>query len=116
MAIAPVAGAAVESKGQIKSNKDAVERIVGFSSYNRDRLDTLIAAVTCDYFEGAVVEVCSRPLTPSPSSRPPTTPSASWAGPSSVPGGLTPENVCSVDSLLGEGTLLQRPPVPRLRR
>jgi uncharacterized surface protein with fasciclin (FAS1) repeats len=95
MALAPVAGAAVESKGQIKSNKDAVERIVGFSSYNRDRLDTLIAAVTCDYFEGDIVEVLSTadPITIFA----PTNYAFRKLGRAlEVPGGLTPENVCSL--------------------
>ena len=56
-AFAPTtAGAAfVESKGQIKSNKDVVTRIVNFSQNNRNRLDTLIAAVTCEQFDGAIV-------------------------------------------------------------
>ena len=27
-------------------------RVVGFSANNNDRLDTLIAAVTCEYFDG----------------------------------------------------------------
>lgn len=56
-AFAPTtAGAAfVESKGQIKSNKDVVTRIVNYSQNNRNRLDTLIAAVTCEQFDGAIV-------------------------------------------------------------
>lgn len=56
-ALAPAtAGAAfVESKGQIKSNKDVVTRIVNYSQNNRNRLDTLIAAVTCEQFEGEIV-------------------------------------------------------------
>ncbi len=105
MAIAPVAGAAVESKGQIKSNKDAVERIVGFSGNNRDRLDTLIAAVTCDYFEGAVAETLATadPITIFA----PTNYAFRKLGKAlGVRDGLTPQNVCTVDSLLGEGTLL----------
>lgn len=56
-AFAPAtAGAAfVEPKGQIKSNKDVVTRIVNYSGNNRDRLSTLIAAVTCKQFEGTIV-------------------------------------------------------------
>ena len=97
MAIAPVAGAAVESKGQIKSNKDAVERIVGFSSFNNDRLDTLIAAVTCDYFNGEFVEVLSTadPITIFA----PTNYAFRKLGRAlDVQGGLTPDNVCSLPS------------------
>lgn len=54
---APAVSAGAEGKGQIKSGKNAVERIVGFSGNNRDRLDTLIAAVTCDSLDGAVVDL-----------------------------------------------------------
>jgi uncharacterized surface protein with fasciclin (FAS1) repeats len=103
-AFAPAAGAAVESKGQIKSNKDAVSRIVGFSENNRGRLDTLIAAVTCDYFNGAFVEVLSTadPITIFA----PTNYAFRKLGTAlGVKGGLTPQNVCTVDSVLGDGTL-----------
>lgn len=54
---APAVSAGAEGKGQIKSGKNAVERIVGYSANNRDRLDTLIAAVTCDSLGGAVVDL-----------------------------------------------------------
>jgi uncharacterized surface protein with fasciclin (FAS1) repeats len=102
-AFAPVASAA-EGKGQIKSNANAVQRIVGFSSYNRDRLDTLIAAVTCDYFDGAFVEVLSK--ADKITIFAPTNYAFRKLGKSlGVTGGLTPANVCSVDSLLGAGTL-----------
>lgn len=94
-AIAPVTSAAVESKGQIKSNKDAVSRIVGFSSYNNDRLDTLIAAVTCDYFDGEFVDVLS---TASPITIfAPTNYAFRKLGKAlGVKGGLTPANVCTL--------------------
>ena len=55
-AVVPVASAA-DGKGQVKSNKGAVSRVVGFSEYNRGRLDTLVAAVTCEQFDGAVADV-----------------------------------------------------------
>ena len=58
-AVVPAVSAAPESKGQVKSGKNAVERIVGYSANNNDRLDTLIAAVTCDYFGGDFVDVLS---------------------------------------------------------
>ncbi len=102
-AIAPVASAA-EGKGQIKSNKNAVERVVGFSANNNDRLDTLIAAVTCEYFDGAVANLLATadPITIFA----PTDYAFRKLGRAvGVKGGLTPANVCSVDDLLGEGTL-----------
>lgn len=104
-AIVPVASAA-EGKGQIKSNKNAVERTVGFSANNNDRLDTLIAAVTCEYFEGAVVELLAtaEPITIFA----PTNYAFRKLGQALELGaaGLNTDNVCSVDKLLGEGTLL----------
>ena len=104
-AVVPAVSAAPESKGQVKSNKNAVERIVGFSANNDDRLDTLIAAVTCDYFEGAVAELLATadPITIFA----PTNYAFRKLGKAlEVEGGLTPENVCTVDSLLVEGALL----------
>lgn len=104
MAFAPAAGATVESKGQIKSSKDAVSRVVGFSENNRGRLDTLIAAVTCDYFEGTVAETLATadPITIFA----PTNYAFRKLGKAlGVRDGLTPENVCTVDELLGDGTL-----------
>ncbi len=104
-AVVPAVSAAPESKGQVKSNKNAVERVVGFSANNNDRLSTLITAVTCDYFEGAVAELLAtaEPITIFA----PTNYAFRKLGTAlGVKGGLTPENVCTVDSLLGEGTLL----------
>ena len=103
-AIAPVASAA-EGKGQIKSNKNAVERVVGFSANNNDRLDTLIAAVTCEYFDGAVVDLLA--TSENITIFAPTNYAFRKLGRAvGVKDGLTPANVCSVDELLGEGTLL----------
>ena len=111
-AIAPVTSAAVESKGQIKSGKDAVARVVGFSENNRDRLDTLIAAVTCEQFDGAVVDLIA------------TTDKITVFAPTNYAfrklgrqldelldlglgrNGITAANVCAVDQLLGEDTLI----------
>ena len=104
-AVVPAVSAAPESKGQVKSNKNAVERIVGFSANNDDRLSTLITAVTCDYFEGAVAELLAtaEPITIFA----PTNYAFRKLGRAlGVKGGLTPENVCTVDSLLEEGALL----------
>lgn len=110
-ALVPVATAAVESKGQFKSNKDAVTRIVNYSANNRDRLATLIAAVTCDQFGGDVAKLVA------------TTDKITVFAPTNYAfrklgrqlddllglglgkDGLTAANVCAVDSLLGEGTL-----------
>lgn len=111
-AIAPVAGAAfVESKGQIKSNKDVVTRIVNYSANNRDRLDTLIAAVTCSQFDGAIVNtlVNAEKVTVFA----PTNYAFRQLGRQLDQlldlglgkQGLTAANVCAVDDLLGEGTL-----------
>ena len=108
--IAPAASAA-ESKGQIKSGKDGVARVVGFSENNSDRLDTLIAAVTCEQFDGAVVDLIA------------TTDNITVFAPTNYAfrklgrqldelldlglgrNGITAANVCAVDDLLGEGTL-----------
>ena len=104
-AVAPVASAA-EGKGQIKSNKNAVERTVGFSSFNDDRLATLITGVTCPYFEGAVAELLatSDPITVFA----PTNYAFRKLGQGLGLGqaGVNTSNICSVDDLLGEGTLL----------
>jgi uncharacterized surface protein with fasciclin (FAS1) repeats len=109
-AFAPAAGA-VESKGQIKSNKDAVSRIVGFNANSGGRLDTLIAAVTCDQFEGDVAELLA--TTDGITVFAPTDYAFRKLG-RTLDGllglglgkdGLTAANVCAVDDLLGEGTL-----------
>ncbi len=95
-AIVPAVAAAPESKGQVKSGKNAVERVVGFSANNNDRLDTLIAAVTCEYFDGAVVNLLATadPITIFA----PTNYAFRKLGKAlDVPGGLTADNVCSVD-------------------
>jgi uncharacterized surface protein with fasciclin (FAS1) repeats len=109
-AFAPVAAGA-EAKGQVKSNKDAVSRIVGYSSFNNDRLDTLIAAVTCEQFEGDVVELLAN--TDKITIFAPTNYAFRKLGRQLDQlldlglgkDGLTAQNVCAVDSLLGEGTL-----------
>ena len=104
-AVVPAVSAAPGSKGQVKSNKNAVERVVGYSANNNDRLDTLIAAVTCDYFEGDVAELLAtaEPLTLFA----PTNYAFRKLGTAlGVKGGLTPENVCTVDDLLVDGALL----------
>lgn len=112
-ALAPAtAGAAfVESKGQIKSNKDVVTRIVNFSQNNRNRLDTLIAAVTCEQFDGAIVKTLQE--APKVTVFAPTNYAFAKLGRQLDkalglglgPDGITKDNVCAVDSLLGEGTL-----------
>jgi len=106
-AIVPVVSADAEGKGQVKSNKNAVERVVGFSANNNDRLDTLIAAVTCEYFDGAVVELLAtaEPITIFA----PTNYAFRKLGQALELGqaGINTENVCSVDTLLGEGVLFE---------
>ena len=112
-ALAPAtAGAAfVEPKGQIKSNKDVVTRIVNFSQNNRNRLDTLIAAVTCEQFDGAIVKTLQE--APKVTVFAPTNYAFAKLGRQLDkalglglgPDGITKDNVCAVDSLLGEGTL-----------
>jgi uncharacterized surface protein with fasciclin (FAS1) repeats len=99
-AVVPAVSAAPESKGQVKSNKNAVERIVGYSANNGDRLDTLIAAVTCEYFEGELAEVLATadPITIFA----PTNYAFRKLGKAlGVQGELNSENVCTLD----EGTL-----------
>lgn len=112
-ALAPAtAGAAfVEPKGQIKSNKDVVTRIVNFSQNNRNRLDTLIAAVTCEQFDGAIVKTLQE--APKVTVFAPTNYAFAKLGRQLDkaldlglgPAGITKDNVCAVDSLLGKGTL-----------
>lgn len=106
-AAVPAVNADAEGKGQIKSNKDVVERLVGFNSYNDGRLDTLIAAVTCDYFGGAVVDtlVNADRITLFA----PTDYAFRKLGRSvGVKGGVTPANVCRFDELIGrDGDLEQ---------
>jgi uncharacterized surface protein with fasciclin (FAS1) repeats len=105
-AVIPAVSAAPESKGQVKSNKNAVERVVGYSANNNDRLATLIAAVTCDYFGGEVANLLATadPITIFA----PTNYAFRKLGKAlGVKDGLTPANVCTVDDLLGAGTLLE---------
>ncbi len=95
-AIVPAVSAAPESKGQVKSGKNAVERVVGYSANNNDRLATLITAVTCDYFDGAVVNLLATadPITIFA----PTNYAFRKLGSAlDIPGGLTSDNVCTVD-------------------
>ena len=67
--------------------------------------DTLLTAATCDYLDGAVVDVLS---SPDKTLFAPTDAAFRRLGESLGLGnaGLNPGNVCSVDSLLGDGTLL----------
>jgi uncharacterized surface protein with fasciclin (FAS1) repeats len=95
-AVVPAVSAAPESKGQVKSNKNAVERIVGYSANNNDRLSTLIAAVTCDYFNGELAEVLATadPITIFA----PTNYAFRKLGKAlGVQGELNSENVCTLD-------------------
>ena len=57
-ALAPVAAAA-EPAAKSKPTADAVTRLVNFSANNDNNLSTLITAATCDYFNGAIVDVLS---------------------------------------------------------
>lgn len=113
-AFAPAAtadAAFVEAKGQIKSNKDVVTRIVNYSANNRDRLSTLIAAVTCKQFDGAIVDTLVNADKVTVFA--PTNFAFAKLGRQLDslldlgigPRGLTADNVCAVDDLLGEGTL-----------
>jgi uncharacterized surface protein with fasciclin (FAS1) repeats len=104
-AVVPAVSAAPESKGQVKSNKNAVERVVGYSANNNDRLSTLIAAVTCDYFNGDVAALLAS-ADPITIFAPTNYAFRKLGNALGVKGGLTPQNVCTVDELLGEGTLL----------
>jgi uncharacterized surface protein with fasciclin (FAS1) repeats len=100
-AIVPAASAAVEGKGDVKSNKDAVGRLVGYSDNNRDRLSTLITAATCDYFDGAVVGLLA--TTPKVTLFAPTNYAFRKLGQNLGLGsaGIDSSNVCSVDEVLG---------------
>jgi uncharacterized surface protein with fasciclin (FAS1) repeats len=104
-AVVPAVSAAPESKGKVKSNKNAVERVVGYSANNNDRLSTLIAAVTCDYFNGEVAELLAT-ADPITIFAPTNYAFRKLGNALGVKGGLTSANVCSVDALLGDGTLL----------
>jgi uncharacterized surface protein with fasciclin (FAS1) repeats len=67
--------------------------------------DTLLTAATCDYLDGAVVDVLS---SPDKTLFAPTDAAFRRLGDALGLGraGLNPSNVCSVDSLLGDGVLL----------
>jgi len=54
-ALAPAAAAAEPSANTPAVN--AVTRLVNYSANNNDSLSTLITAATCDYFNGAIVDV-----------------------------------------------------------
>jgi uncharacterized surface protein with fasciclin (FAS1) repeats len=80
-----------------------VDKAIKVNSRTGD-FDTLLAAATCDYLDGAVVDVLSAPdrtlFAPKDAAF------RRLGEGLGVAGGLNPGNVCSVDSLLGDGTLL----------
>lgn len=57
-ALAPAAAAA-EPTAKGTPTVNAVTRLVNFSANNNNSLSTLITAATCDYFNGAIVDVLS---------------------------------------------------------
>jgi len=81
-----------------------VDKAVAVNSRTGD-YDTLLTAATCDYLDGAVVDVLS---SPDKTLFAPTNAAFRRLGAALGLGnaGLNPGNVCTVDSLLGDGTLL----------
>ncbi len=81
-----------------------VDKAIAVNSRTGD-FDTLLTAATCDYLDGAVVDVLS---SPDKTLFAPTDAAFRRLGEALGLGkaGLNPGNVCSVDSLLGDGTLL----------
>jgi uncharacterized surface protein with fasciclin (FAS1) repeats len=81
-----------------------VDKAIAVNSRTGD-YDTLLTAATCDYLDGAVVDVLS---SPDKTLFAPTDAAFRRLGAALGLGdaGLNPANVCSVDSLLGDGTLL----------
>lgn len=105
-AIAPVASAAeVESRGKVASSSDGVTRLVNFSAGNRNQLSTLITAATCASLGGAVTDIVANDKI---TLFAPTNAAFRDLGRALGLGnaGINSKNVCSVDSLLGDGTLL----------
>ena len=81
-----------------------VDKAIAVNSRTGD-YDTLLTAATCDYLGGAVVDVLS---SPDKTLFAPTDAAFRRLGDALGLGkaGLNPSNVCSVDSLLGDGVLL----------
>jgi uncharacterized surface protein with fasciclin (FAS1) repeats len=95
-AFAPAASAA--------PTKNIVEKAIAVNA-RTGQFDTLLTAATCDYFDGAVVDILS---SPDKTLFAPTDFAFRKLGQALELGkaGLNPANVCGVDSLLGDGTLL----------
>jgi uncharacterized surface protein with fasciclin (FAS1) repeats len=105
-AFAPVASATgVESRGQVASNSDGLTRLVNFSAGNRDQLSTLITAATCPSVGSTVTDILANDTVTLFAPR-----NSAFRDLGRALGlgnaGLTSKNVCDVDALLGEGTLL----------
>jgi uncharacterized surface protein with fasciclin (FAS1) repeats len=104
--IAPVASASgVEGRGQVASSSDGVTRLVNFSAGNRNQLSTLITAATCPALGSTVTDIIANESITLFAPR-----NSAFRDLGRALGlgkaGINSKNVCSVDSLLGEGTLL----------
>jgi uncharacterized surface protein with fasciclin (FAS1) repeats len=84
--------------------KNIVEKAIAVNA-RTGQFDTVLTAATCDYFGGAVVDIL---VSPDKTLFAPTDFAFRKLGQALGLGnaGLNPSNVCSVDTLLGDGTLL----------
>jgi uncharacterized surface protein with fasciclin (FAS1) repeats len=95
-ALAPVSASAAPTK-------DIVQKAIAVNGATGD-FDTVLTAATCDYLGSTVTDILS---SPDKTLFAPTDKAFRQLGLAlGLPKGLNPGNVCKVDSLLGDGTLL----------
>jgi transforming growth factor-beta-induced protein len=102
--LATLAVTAFASVASAAPTKDIVAKAIAVNA-RTGQFDTVLTAATCGYFGGAVVDILT---SPDKTLFAPTDLAFKKLGQALGLGkaGLNPSNVCSVDSLLGDGTLL----------
>ena len=102
--LASVALTAIVPAASAAPAKNIVEKAIAVNAAT-GQFDTVLTAATCDYLGGAVVDIL---VSPDKTLFAPTDFAFRQLGQALGLGtaGLNPSNVCSVDSLLGDGTLL----------
>jgi uncharacterized surface protein with fasciclin (FAS1) repeats len=102
--LASVALTAIVPAASAAPTKNIVEKAIAVNAAT-GQFDTVLTAATCEYLDGAVVDIL---VSPDKTLFAPTDFAFRQLGQALGLGkaGLNPSNVCSVDSLLGDGTLL----------
>ena len=97
VAVTAAVPVAASAHGSNENGKNIVERLVAVNDWT-GRFDTLVAAATCEVFDGAIADALAN--TPDITLFAPTDTAFRKLGRALgiVPGGLTPDNVCTVDA------------------